>query len=138
MLSLLVCAHPKREASGRIWRTPVTTSAAQETRDYRFLMGLMAGAALGVGLGMLLAPRSVMELRTRLADSTKSLGKAASDRYQQASTQVGAVAKEVTRKGQAIRDNVAEAVVRGAQKVERYAAEVKTDHEQKPPEPSEP
>jgi hypothetical protein len=40
---------------------------------------------------------------------------------------VGAAAKEVTSKGQAIRDSLAETVVRGAQKVERYATEAKTD-----------
>jgi gas vesicle protein len=93
-------------------------------------MGLFAGAALGVGLGMLLAPRSAVELRTRLAGSAKSLGKSASERYQQAGARVSAVAKEVTDKGQAIRDSVAESVVRGAQKVERYATEAKTDHGQ--------
>ena len=105
----------------------MTTSPAPETRDYRFLMGLIAGAVLGAGLGILLAPRSVVEFRTQLAGSTKNLGKAASDRYQQASARVGAAAKEVTSKGQAIRDRVAETVARGAQKVERYATEAKTD-----------
>jgi len=105
----------------------VTTSPAQETRDYRFLMGLLAGAVLGAGLGMLLAPQAAVELRRRLAGSAKSLGKTASERYQQASARVGAAAKEVTSKGQAIRDSLAETVVRGAQKVERYATEAKTD-----------
>jgi len=105
----------------------VTTSPAQETRDYRFLMGLIAGAVLGAGLGMLLAPQAAVELRRRLAGSAKSLGKTASERYQQASARVGAAAKEVTSKGQAIRDSLADTVVRGARKVERYATETKTD-----------
>ncbi len=112
------------------------TSPAPETRDHRFLMGLISGAALGVGLGMLLAPRAAMEVRGRIAGTAKSLGKTASERYQQASARVGATAKEVTSRGQAMRDSLAETVVRGAQTVERYATDAKTDHEQKPPEPS--
>jgi len=101
-------------------------------------MGLIAGAVLGAGLGMLLAPRAAGEFRERLAGSAKSLGKTASERYQQASARVGAAAKEYTSKGQAIRDSLAETVVRGAQKVERYATEAKTDHDHKAPEPSAP
>jgi hypothetical protein len=76
---------------------------------------------------MLLAPQAAVELRRWLAGSAKSLGKTASERYQQASAQVGAATKEVTSKGQAIRDSLAETVVRGAKKVERYATEAKTD-----------
>jgi gas vesicle protein len=110
------------------------TSPQQEGRDHRFLMGLIAGAALGAGLGMLLGPRSVVEYRTRLADSAKRLGRTASDRYEQASAQVSAAAKQVGSKGQALRDSVAETVVRGAQTVERYAREAKTDRGQEAPE----
>ena len=105
----------------------MTTSPAQDSGDHRFLMGLIAGAVLGAGLGMLLAPRSVVEYRTRLAGSAKSLGRTASDWYQQASARVSAAAKEATSKGQALRDSLAETVVRGAQTVERYAKEAKTD-----------
>lgn len=114
------------------------TSPAQETRDYRFLMGLISGTVLGVGLGMLVAPRSAMELRGRIAGSAKSLGKTAAEGYQQASARVGAAAKEVASRGQAIRDSLAETVVRGAQTVERYATEAKTDRGQKASEPSAP
>jgi gas vesicle protein len=103
------------------------TSPAEETRDHRFLLGMIAGAAIGVGLGMLFAPRAAVDLRRRLADSAKSLGTAASERYQQASDRVGAAAQEATSKGRAIRDSLADTVVRGAQKVERYAAQSKTD-----------
>jgi hypothetical protein len=87
---------------------------------------------------MLLAPRAAVDLRRRLADSAKSLGKTASERYQHASARVGAAAKEYRSKGQAIRDSLAETVVRGAQRVERYATEAKTDHDDKAPEHSAP
>ena len=111
----------------------MTTSPAQDSGDHRFLIGLLAGTVLGAGLGMLLAPRSVMEYRTRLAGSAKSLGKTASDRYQQVSARVSAAAKEATNKGQALRDSLAETVVRGAQTVERYAKEAKTDRSPEAP-----
>jgi gas vesicle protein len=71
----------------------VTTSPAEETQGHRFLMGLIAGAAAGAGLGMLLAPRAAVELRKRLAGSAKSLGTTVSERYEQASVRVGAAAK---------------------------------------------
>jgi len=105
----------------------MTTSPAQETRDYRFLIGLIAGAVLGAGLGMLFAPQAAVKLRGRLADSARSLGETASEQYQQASARVGTAAKEATNKGRAIRDSLADSVVRGAQKVEQYAAAAKTD-----------
>jgi gas vesicle protein len=112
---------------------PETTSSAQEPRDHRFLMGLIAGAVLGAGLGVLLAPRAAVELRERVTGSAKSLGKSAAERYQQASARVGAAAKEYRSKGQAIRDSLAETVVRGAQRVERYATEAKTNHDHQAP-----
>ena len=114
----------------------MTTSPAQESPDYRFLMGLIAGAVFGAGLGMLLAPQTVVELRKRAAASAKRLGNTAADKYQQATASLDAAAKEYTSKGQAIRDSVADTVVRGAQRVERFATEAKTDREHKAAEPS--
>jgi gas vesicle protein len=93
---------------------------AQELRDHRFVIGLLAGTCLGVGLAMWLAPRSA-ELRQRITDSARSLGEQASEQYQQASTRVGEAVDELTRKGQGVRDDVADAVSRGAHEVERYA-----------------
>ena len=108
----------------------MTNSPAQETRDHRFLLGVCAGAAIGAasgaGRGMLFAPRAAVELRGRLADSAKSLGATAANGYRQASARVVAVAKECTDKGQAIRDGLADSVVRGAQSVERLATQAKS------------
>lgn len=78
---------------------------------------------VGAGLTMLLAPRVAAELRQRVTDSARNLGRAASDRYQQASARAGDVVDEVTRKGQGVRDEVLEAVASGAHKVERFAAD---------------
>jgi gas vesicle protein len=109
----------------------MTTVPAEEPRDHRFLTGLIAGAVLGVGVGMFLAPRAALDLRGRLAGSARSLGSTASEGYQQVSARVDAAAKEYKSKGQAVRDSIAETVVRGAQRVERYAAEAKTNHDDK-------
>jgi gas vesicle protein len=114
----------------------VTNLQAQETGDHRFLFGLIAGGVIGAGLGMLFAPRAARELRGRLSGSAKNLGRAASERYEQVSARVGAVAQEYATRGQALRDGLADTVVRGAQKVEQYAKDAKTDQSREAPERS--
>ena len=44
----------------------------------------------------------------------------------QASTRVGETVEDLTRKGQDVRDNVADAVARGAHEVERFATAAKS------------
>lgn len=94
----------------------------QGHRDYGFLLGLFTGTVVGAGLAMWLVPRLASELRERAADSARSLGQRASEHCQQASTRVGEAVGELTRKGQSARDEVADAVARGARELERYAA----------------
>ena len=53
-----------------------------------FVMGLIAGAVLGAGLGMLLAPRAGSELRGQLGDQASRLRERASEGYAAASTKV--------------------------------------------------
>ena len=113
--------------------TPATTESMPDVREnrhrnYSFVMGLIAGSVVGVGLGMLFAPRAVVELRKRAADSARSLGNAASDQYHQASTRIGNAVDEITKKGQGLRDDLSDAVVRGAKDVERLATNAKTGH----------
>lgn len=78
-----------------------------------FLMGLMTGSAIGAGLAIYFSRRLALELRQRVAD----------------------IADDVTRRGQAARNDVADAVARGAHEVGRGAREVeqfakasKTEH----------
>jgi gas vesicle protein len=99
----------------------------QEHRDYGFVIGLLTGTFVGAGLAMWLAPRSASELRQRVTDSARNLGERVSGQYQQASTRVGEAIDELTRKGQDVRDDVADVVVRGADEVKRYATAVKSD-----------
>jgi gas vesicle protein len=75
-----------------------------DRRDYRFLCGLLTGTVVGAGLAMWLAPNAASELRARVADSAKALGKRAND----------------------IRDGVAGAVATGAHEVERFAKAAKS------------
>jgi gas vesicle protein len=93
----------------------------QERRDYGFMIGLLAGTCIGGGLAMLFAPRSGSDLRHQMADSAKDLGERASQQYQQVSSRVGEAVEDITRKGQDVRDDVVEAVARGAHDVEQFA-----------------
>jgi gas vesicle protein len=96
----------------------------QGHRDHRFVLGLLTGTFVGAGLAMWFAPRLASELRERMTDSARSLGQRASDQYQQASARVGEAVDELARKGQSVRDDVADRVARGAHEVARGAHEV--------------
>ena len=96
-----------------------------------FLMGLITGSAIGAGLVIYFAPRLASELRQRVTDSTTDLRNVASEglqhvavRVADAVDRVANVADDVTRRGQAVRDDVADAVGRGAHEVGRSAREV--------------
>ncbi len=95
-------------------------------RDYGFVVGLAAGTVIGAGLAIWLAPQAASELRQRVNDSARRLGAGAAGRYRDASSRVGAAVDGVTGAGQDARDGLADAVVRGAQAVERYATATKS------------
>jgi gas vesicle protein len=61
-----------------------------------FVLGLLTGAFLGAGLGMLLAPKAGSELRNQLSDQADSLAHKAADRY----GRVTEKAREWTDRGQ--------------------------------------
>jgi gas vesicle protein len=99
----------------------------QDYRSYGFGIGLLAGTFVGAGLMMWLAPRMGSEIRQRVTDSARGLGQRASEKYRQASTHAAEAIDELARKGQAARDDVADAVARGAREVERVATAAKSD-----------
>jgi len=86
------------------------------------LIGLIAGGVIGAGLAIAFAPRLRSELRQRLTSSANDL----TQRYQNVSTRITGVVDGVTAKGQAVRDEVADAVSRGARQVEQIAMASKT------------
>jgi gas vesicle protein len=102
------------------------------THGGAFLMGLVAGGAIGAGLALYyFAPRLISDLRQRLAESTTDLRGVASDGVRVVTTRaadvvetVADVADQVTRKGQEIRDDMADVVERGANEVGRGARAV--------------
>jgi gas vesicle protein len=106
---------------------------ATTAHDYRFLAGLAVGGAVGAGLALWLAPRAAAEIKTRAIDSARDLGNAAAERYRDARSRVTGAVDGLTRKGQGMRDDVCDGVIRtahdvesGAQSVQRFAAEAKT------------
>ena len=89
------------------------------------LIGLIAGGVIGAGLAIALAPR-IAEVRRRVMASATDLSQSASRRYQEVSTRVAGVVDDVTARGQTVRDDVADAVGRGARQVEQIAMASKT------------
>ena len=98
----------------------------QERRGYGFVIGLLTGTCIGAGLAMVFAPRSGSDLRQQMADSAKNLGERASEQYQQVSTRVGEAVDALTRRGQDVRDDVAETVAQSARDVEQFANSAKS------------
>lgn len=104
------------------------TPDTQNCRGGGFLIGLLAGTFVGAGLALWLVPRAAAEARQRVTDSARAVGNRASKRYQQASTRIVDAVDDLTSKGQGVRNDVADAVVRGAHEVERLAKAAKADH----------
>ena len=109
-----------------------TNADAKESRHYGFMIGLVTGTVAGAGLMMWLAPRAAAEVRKRVTDSAKNLGKQASEQYEHVSTRVGQVVDELSRNGHGVLDGVADTVARGADEVRRFATAAKTDHVAEP------
>jgi gas vesicle protein len=92
----------------------------------RFLLGLIAGSAIGAGLALAFAPRRGSELRRLMTESANDLSHAASQRYQEVTTRIATVVDGATARGQAVRDNVADAIGGSAHEVEQFAMASKT------------
>jgi gas vesicle protein len=102
-------------------------SDMRASQPYGFALGLLTGTVIGAGLAMWLAPRAVAELRERVIDSAKNLGKRVGEHREQVTTYVEETAEELSRRGQVVRDNIAEAVAHHAHEVEAYATASRTD-----------
>lgn len=94
-------------------------------RSRSLVAGFLAGSVVGAGLGWFFAPR-LSALGHQTAESLQRIGAAATDRYHEAGGRLGAVVDEVTAKGQDLRDQVSDAVIRGAKDVERFAEQSKS------------
>ena len=99
----------------------------QDRRDHTFLTGLLTGTFVGAGLAIWLGPRAA-SWRQRMTDAARELSRLASDRYQEMSARAEATVDDLTKKGQTVRDGMADAVIRGAGEVARQATALKADH----------
>lgn len=93
-----------------------------------FIVGLLTGAVLGVGLGMLLAPKPGSDLRGELGEQAKTFGVKASERYQRASETATVLAERgretatvLAERGREIVNQARGAVNRGAEEVRSAA-----------------
>jgi gas vesicle protein len=96
-----------------------------------FLLGLVAGGAVGTALALALAPKLAAEWRERATAVAGDLGAAASARYQDARGRVTEAVGDVAARGQAFRDDLADAVGRTAREVEQFAMASKTTPERR-------
>jgi len=69
-----------------------------------FLIGLLSGVVLGVGFGMLMAPRAGSELRETLSQSANDFQRAASDSFNQVSSKFNEVSSKVRETAEKGRD----------------------------------
>jgi gas vesicle protein len=81
-------------------------SQTQERSGYGFVIGLLAGTCVGAGLAMWLAPRSVA--------GAKRLGQQVADQYQQIRVRVSEAVDDIARKGETVREDVAQVVARSS------------------------
>jgi gas vesicle protein len=103
----------------------IMNTQQQNDGNNSLLIGLIAGVVIGAALAIAFAPR-ITEVRRRLMASATDLSQAASQRYQEVSTRVAGVVDGVAARGQTVRDDVADAVGRGARQVEQIAMASKT------------
>ena len=101
------------------------TNTRFEISATSFFFGLVTGSAIGAALAIAYAPR-VADLRRRVSATAAEFSDAAVQRYEDVTARVGDAVNTVTVKGQAVRDDVAEAVAGGARHVEQFAMAAKT------------
>jgi gas vesicle protein len=82
--------------------------------------GLLAGVAVGAGIGMLFAPRRGSETRTQLRGHVNRYADGISKGYRRASDQVG----DLAHRGQGVYKSTREKVAQGAKETSRYMREV--------------
>jgi len=92
-----------------------------------FVMGLLTGTVLGVGLGMLFAPKAGSELRNQLSEQAGALASQAQAGYRKATENAGQWAEkgkeaagEWAERGKDMYGQAREAVSRGAEEAQKY------------------
>jgi gas vesicle protein len=81
-----------------------------------FIMGLLTGAVIGAGIGMLLAPKAGSDLRGQIGEQARNLSNKASDQYRRASETASGWAD----RGRDMMNQAREAVQRKAEEARTY------------------
>ena len=95
--------------------------ADRDTRDDAegngggFMMGLLTGAVLGAGIGVLLAPKTGADLRGQIGEQARALGTKASEQYRRASETTSGLAE----RGREMVGQARETMSRGAEEARR-------------------
>lgn len=103
-----------------------TRSERNDNGASLFLLGLITGGAVGAALTIAFAPRLAQELRERVAAAAADAGDAASRHYADASGRLARAVDGAAARGQAVRDDAADAVISGARAVEQFATASKS------------
>jgi gas vesicle protein len=98
-----------------------------------FLLGLVTGTALGVGLGMLFAPKSGSALRRQISRRAGALANQAQDGYRTATDSVGQWAEagkeaagELAESGKDMYGKARKAVSRGVAEAQKFVRDAGT------------
>jgi gas vesicle protein len=92
-----------------------------------FVLGLLTGTAVGVGLGMLFAPKAGAQLRDKLSEQAGALANQAHEGYRKATKKAGQwaekgkqAATDWAERGKDVYGEAREAISDGAQEAEKY------------------
>lgn len=99
-----------------------------------FMLGLLAGAVIGTGIGLLFAPKAGAELRNDLSQQANDLANSASEQYRRAAATANEYAEKgremynsAAEKGREAYNNARSAVNRGSEQAEQYARDTVRD-----------
>ena len=109
-----------------------TDTTLLRTSSPGFTIGLLTGGIIGAVLALAFAPRAGTDLRRRVARTAKSLGAAASDSYQAASSRVADTREQLANKAPVVRDKDADAMARGSKDIAPFATSTKNGERPQP------
>ena len=102
-------------------------STGTGTSGAAFALGLLAGAAIGVGLGLLFAPKEGAALRRDIAKRARDLRDDAGQQIDRQIDRVTEAADDLVERGRDVAQRARSAVSSGIREARRYGAGVAAD-----------